>query len=204
LRVILDLLDGIADPLSAVERLRHLIEDEGSGWRVALGLQLDEVRNPLSEENDFTSLYNAMARRLWRISRDELEVDVANDAFPTFRIADAIRSQILAGKRLGPNGLVTLQPRVHGGRKYICQGEWLDRAEDPAGRLQIEHRTVLFCEGLRQQILAGKGIICPHNADGTRRCHCAEPIRQSLERLADAARGGAFGRGEWTRLPCRP
>jgi hypothetical protein len=102
-----------------------------------------------------------------------------------------------------------LEQKVYRGRKFIRSVFYNDFGGDPGSiekvnvyELRRDHRAILFFEGLRQQLLARKGIICPFNL-GRIRCQCTKEIHSSLARLSSLAADGLFGSGEWSSLPCK-
>ncbi len=204
LKEIIDLLEGVDHPVIAADAVQRLAEEEVSTWRILLSLQLDAIGESSAGRGDFMRHYSSMVHRLWRITRGNIPDGPTNDTIEQAgKSVAGIRSQVMAGKSFGPTGLLNLHPHWQGGRRYIGLVEWPLDADSSSEKLQIDHRMVLFCEGLRQQLLAGKGINCPNNIDGTRHCYCPKPIRQSMKRLADVAGAGAFGPGQWSQLPCR-
>ncbi len=64
------------------------------------------------------------------------------------------------------------------------------------------YNELLLYEAIRQQLVAGKGIICPFQ-DPKGHCHCNSVTHKGLLRLSHLAKDYLFGRGEWSLLPCR-
>jgi hypothetical protein len=65
-------------------------------------------------------------------------------------------------------------------------------------------KLLLLYEGLRQQLLAKKGLVCPLN-NGSDYCRCSRQLRNRLERLYHLAKDELFGADElsdWKPLPC--
>jgi hypothetical protein len=62
--------------------------------------------------------------------------------------------------------------------------------------------TIAAVEGLRQQLLTGRGIFCPY-CSGNPHYKCDSEWREMLSRLSSLALAGRFGPGDWSALSYR-
>jgi hypothetical protein len=62
--------------------------------------------------------------------------------------------------------------------------------------------TLAAVEGLRQQLLSGRGIFCPY-CSGRPDYKCHPEWREMLSRLSSLALAGRFGPGDWSPLSYR-
>ena len=153
--------------------------------------------------------FGAFSRELWIISRDNLPFvdlegsvdDYLNAVRQPAQVAEKFRSIFSENSLLGPSNFMELRQETYKKRSVI---EWTYFHDgEIASDLYDAHSRIIFFEGLRQQLLARKGIICPSNSKGRIRCRCSKTIHDGLSRLSGLAADGLFGSGEWSPLPCK-
>jgi hypothetical protein len=186
-------------------------EEADSNWRAVLSWLIADARKPEIEESNVKFIHGAFTQVLWRISRGELDDHSVEEPSQQAAQAAANFRNLISNslEPLGPGTLMFLEQKAYRGRKFIRPVFYNDFGGDPASieevnmyELQRSHRAILFFEGLRQQLLARKGIICPFNL-GRKRCRCTKEIHSWLARLSKLAADGLFGSGEWSSLPCK-
>jgi hypothetical protein len=196
LKLVLQLVEGKETLHALGNSLRPLIADIATGWKDALWLQQNFAQQPLREEGGRQIFHGRFSEYLWKVCRGTLaETPDATTAVAMF--LGALRK----GEWLGSNVLL-LEPQRYRRRDVIGTSWYPITTSELPPDIEGAHYILLFFEGLRQQLLIGKGIVCPFSR-GSKRCRCSPQERATLLRLSALAVDGAFGPGEWSLLPCK-
>jgi hypothetical protein len=196
----LDRILGLIGDQETIEgignRIRSFTQEVGAEWRIALGMQIDYAREPEVELAGRRIMHGQFAHSLWTIARGH--IDASLEEMQASRIfLDAMRQ----GRWLGSNVLM-LEPQRYRGRAIIGV-TWLPVVDTTVpDDVQDAHFGILFGEGLRQQLLAKRGFVCPYSK-GKISCQCKKTTRGALMRLFAYANNGLFGPGEWAPPPCQ-
>lgn len=209
---LVQLVDGVESAEEALLRLQPLIKESIQAWKIVLGIQIEMSQEAPIKEGGRWTTYGRIAQALLRVSRAALEdgsVDSTGES--SAQMIKRVQSTISAGSPVGASTLAVLRRYTHKDRSFIGF-RWLDGSEPTlAGAVQEEIKgdqlVILMLEGLREQLLAKRGIVCPCsvlskqlNRGG---CQCRPVLRRGLVRLSEWAQDGLFGPGEWSPLPCK-
>jgi hypothetical protein len=198
LAAIFKLLDDVENVEEAYQRLEWLNEQEEEGWKLTLDTLIKWAREPVNEKDGIKHFYGLFARKLWNISKGNVkEHIVANSllrATPTQMFQDVIAS----GSPLGGGSGILLQRDMYKTQPFLSVNYFGDNIEE---EVRDDQLTLLFYEGIRQQLIAREGFICPYNK-GLQRCNCKRIIQRHFLRLSHLALDGLFGPGNWSLPPC--
>ncbi|MBV9280390.1 MAG: hypothetical protein JOZ41_09950, partial [Chloroflexi bacterium] len=186
-------LGAIESIEEAEQLLTGLHEQLDPDWKLAVELQKENAREPEIRDGDQRFLYGRMANLLSHLSRGDLLYDQLSAAEPPDELPIHV----------GPAGVVLLHPMTARRRTIYAQAVVFARDTGESDGLANEYRSIAHFEGMRQQLAAGRGIVCPDNLTGTKRCQCSPGIRRAVHALGTLAVNGYFGTGEWERPACR-
>lgn len=117
---------------------------------------------------------------------EELETEVTKD--------------LLRGMSMFGAPMMLVWP-TRNGNETVLNCDWWHRADQDT-MVYGGHHVIMLFEAIRQQLLAGSGFSCPSNLKNGQPCRCHPEVRRGLFRLADLARDGLFGAGEWHSPTC--
>ncbi len=196
----------------ASQYLKETIESEEAriameGWETALTLQIDLIRDfeAARAENNLKSHPGIFMQKLLNLARgaferrgDRLVINPVEHADHSRRTLQDFYTTFTTS----PAGIMILQRDVRGARSFIDMYHY-NMSDTPVPNDVIEdHTNLLFCEGIRQQVVARKGFICPFYK-GQQHCQCKQVVRKMYQRLYDFASRGLFGwGGDWSLPPC--
>jgi hypothetical protein len=202
LDLVLNELESIDNAEAARQGLQQLYKQKRDEWRLALGLLYKWAKESVNENDDIEYSYRHFAQKLWSISKWNLETQQQNDTEDDFWFyaPEKLQGTFSNGSAFDTGIYITLQREMYRTQRFLAVYQW--EMDDPVPQeVKNDQLLLLFFEGLRQQLEARKGFLCPYSK-GRQHCQCNQPIREYLRRLSHLASDGLFGAGEWSLSPC--
>jgi len=206
---VLNIIESPENAEEAYQRLLVLNEKELKGWIAALLLVTKQFMEPFE-----------LTKEVWNIFMPDLEylvftltrngpgadyISLAEHVIEKFLTVTAADGLLPKKYKADYVVLSPVVKRTHNYDKLRMSFHGIDFP--PSISLRYRNYTrVLFFEGLRQQILARKGFVCPNQQLPNRDlgCRCEPEVQELLRTLYYLARDGLFGPGEWSLPPCLP
>lgn len=202
LEIVLDRWNRIKNAEEVICCLQDLVDQEREAWELTLDALLKAVKESANENGSYRPIDSdgSIEAMLWLISKGDQ---------PDRYMSKGVQAAWAERAELGTRNYLILQQKLYRNQRYIGsvypgvdEESYANTSKDAQEARKLAHSKLLFFEGLRQQILARKGFICPHSA-GRRRCQCDHPDTQrNLQRLSHLALDGLFGPGDWSPPPC--
>ncbi len=189
LEIVLDRLSGINNEEEASRRLQVLVEQEREAWELTLDALIKWAGGSANGKDGYRPIDSDdnLAGMLWLISKGEQE-----DRYTS----KGIQSAYAKRKSLGTKNCFVLQQKTYRNQSYITPV--YPGTDEDSGTYaseetkKLQHGKLIFFEGLRQQLVARKGL-CDH-----------PDTHRNLQRLYHLALEGLFGPGDWSPPPCLP
>jgi hypothetical protein len=187
--------------------LKKRKQENDEAWSLALTLQRLWASETIEEKGkvDIENLRGAFIKYLLDISKHSRRNTPGyphqfRDLTSKGEIKRTFQKSYARGFPIRSGSVIILQRDFYKNQAFIAiHSYWIG---DPPSQNELgSHRRLLFFEGIRQQLVARKGFLCPFN-QGKPECQCDKKTKQGLQRLAHLASDGLFGPGDWSFPPC--